>query len=95
MLAREATQNATLKMQRTFRVSTFICTGLSGFAPFAHGIRILGLAQMWMQSGIGAYLLKGALLVAGALFYAVSLRLLRGLRWGGANWRGRRGCWRV
>lgn len=46
------------KRYRTFRVCTFICTGLSGFAPLAHGCVRFGFAQMMKQSGMPYYLLK-------------------------------------
>ncbi len=54
---------------RAFRVCAFVCTGLSGFAPLAHGIAIHGWALMWKQSGMPYYVLEGGLLVLGALFY--------------------------
>lgn len=55
---------------RAFRVCAFVCTGLSGFAPLANGLILHGWEQMWRQSGMPYYLLEGALLVLGALFYA-------------------------
>ncbi|KAF8242571.1 hemolysin-III channel protein Izh2 [Wilcoxina mikolae CBS 423.85] len=58
---------------RTFRLSTFICTGLSALAPITHGIKIFGLQQMSKQSGLPYYLFEGLLLVIGAFFYKARL----------------------
>ncbi|KAF8242785.1 Hly-III related protein [Wilcoxina mikolae CBS 423.85] len=58
---------------RTVRVCSFVGTGLSGFAPLAHGIRLFGWTQMWRMSGMPYYLLEGALLILGALFYAARI----------------------
>ncbi|CAG8226752.1 unnamed protein product [Penicillium salamii] len=55
---------------RTFRVCAFVATGLSGFAPLAHGIKIFGFSQMAKQSGMPYYLVEGILLVLGAVVYA-------------------------
>lgn len=57
---------------RTFRVCTFVGTGLSGFAPLIHGISVFGFAKMMVQSGMPYYLGEGGLLILGALFYTVS-----------------------
>ncbi|KAF8249207.1 hemolysin-III family protein [Wilcoxina mikolae CBS 423.85] len=57
---------------RTFRLSTFILTGLSAVAPITHGIKIFGWKQMNRQSGLPYYLLEGVLLLIGAFFYNVS-----------------------
>ncbi|KAL2258021.1 hypothetical protein VTK26DRAFT_8837 [Humicola hyalothermophila] len=54
---------------RTFRVMTFVTTGLTGFAPIAHGIQMFGFDQMVKQSGIAFYLAEGGLLALGALVY--------------------------
>ncbi|KAF8535796.1 hemolysin-III related-domain-containing protein [Trichophaea hybrida] len=54
---------------RTFRLSTFILTGLSALAPITHGIKIFGLQQMNRQSGLPYYLLEGVILLIGAFFY--------------------------
>ncbi len=48
-------------------------TGLSGFAPLAHGIQQFGFVQMIRQSGLPYYLGEGVLLGLGAVVYAVSL----------------------
>ncbi len=55
---------------RTFRVITFVFTGLSGFAPLLHGIQWFGLKQMNKQSGLPYYLVEGQLLFMGAFPYA-------------------------
>ena len=55
---------------RIFRVSTLVLTGLSGFAPLIHGLKLFGLAQMIKQSGMPYYLLEGLLFILGAIFYA-------------------------
>ncbi|KAB8226990.1 hemolysin III family protein [Aspergillus alliaceus] len=57
---------------RTFRVCVFVGTGLSGFVPLIHGIKLFGFAQMLKHSGI-AYYLEGLLLILGALFYALRI----------------------
>lgn len=57
---------------RTFRVLTFVVTGLTGFAPLAHGIQMFGFGQMVKQSGLPYYLGEGGLLVLGAFIYVVS-----------------------
>jgi adiponectin receptor len=61
---------------RTFRVCTFVGTGLSGLAPLIHGIKIFGFSQMEKQSGIAYYLGEGLLLILGALFYTVSIKIM-------------------
>ncbi|KAK6529720.1 hypothetical protein TWF281_008883 [Arthrobotrys megalospora] len=58
---------------RTFRALTFVCTGLSGFAPLAHGIKLFGFEQMMKQSGMPYYMLEGLLLIIGASFYATRI----------------------
>ncbi len=56
---------------RTFRVLTFVGTGLSGLAPLGHGIYMFGFSQMLKQSGLPYYLAEGALFCLGAFLYAV------------------------
>ncbi|KAI1505140.1 hemolysin-III related-domain-containing protein [Biscogniauxia marginata] len=56
---------------RTFRLLTFVCTGLSGLAPVAHGIHMFGFAQMARQSGLPYYLAEGGLFLLGAVTYAL------------------------
>ncbi|RAL07704.1 hemolysin III family protein [Aspergillus homomorphus CBS 101889] len=55
---------------RLFRALTFVATGLSGFAPLIHGIKLFGISQMMIQSGMPYYLIEGAFLLTGALIYA-------------------------
>jgi adiponectin receptor len=64
---------------RTFRVCAFVATGLSGFVPLAHGIKIYGFVQMQKQSGMPYYLGEGFLLILGAIFYTVSIETLNTL----------------
>ncbi|CAG8028614.1 unnamed protein product [Penicillium olsonii] len=58
---------------RTFRTCAFVATGLSGFAPMAHGIKIFGFSQMVKQSGMPYYLVEGALLILGSVIYATRI----------------------
>lgn len=58
---------------RVFRTLVFIGMGLSGFAPLFHGIKMFGWLQMIKQSGMFYYLIEGAILLLGALFYIVSV----------------------
>ncbi|KAI5863798.1 mPR-like GPCR protein [Durotheca rogersii] len=55
---------------RILRLLTFVCTGLSGLAPIAHGISMFGFSQMAKQSGLVYYLVEGALFSTGAIVYA-------------------------
>ncbi|KAJ5873663.1 mPR-like GPCR protein [Penicillium subrubescens] len=54
---------------REFRALTFVTTGLSGFAPLIHGIKMFGVSQMMKQSGLPYYLIEGGLLLSGAWIY--------------------------
>ncbi|KAI1327716.1 mPR-like GPCR protein [Xylariaceae sp. FL0255] len=54
---------------RTFRVLTFVATGLSGFVPLAHGVYLFGIPQMMKQSDMPYYLVEGLFLILGALVY--------------------------
>lgn len=60
---------------RAFRALTFVATGLSGFAPLLHGIKMFGISQMMKQSGMPYYLIEGGFLLLGALIYVVRLRI--------------------
>ena len=62
---------------RVFRAVTFVVTGLSGFAPLIHGIKMFGISQMMKQSGMPYYLIEGGFLLLGALIYTVSLYISR------------------
>ncbi|KAL7923828.1 mPR-like GPCR protein [Trichoderma austrokoningii] len=58
------------KKFRVFRTLAFVGTGLSGFAPLIHGIKMFGWSQMMKQSGMPYYLAEAWFLLAGALIYA-------------------------
>lgn len=62
------------KKFRVFRALAFVGTGLSGFAPLIHGIKMFGWSQMMKQSGMPYYLAEAGFLLAGALIYVVSLQ---------------------
>ena len=57
---------------RTFRVSMFVATGLSGVAPLVHGLNMFGMSQM-MRKALPHTLAKAACLLSGTSFYVVSL----------------------
>lgn len=57
---------------RLLRLSTFIATGLSAFAPIAHAASIFPYEQLDQQAGLRFYYLEGLVIVMGVLFYAVS-----------------------
>lgn len=59
---------------RAFRALTFVATGLSGFAPLLHGVKMFGVSQMMKQSGMPYYLIEGGFLLSGALIYVVRLK---------------------
>lgn len=54
---------------RPFRTIAFVLTGLSGFAPVAHGLLRHGWNEMWLRSGMPFWFLEGLLYVTGAFFY--------------------------
>ncbi|KAM0263407.1 hypothetical protein ACHAQJ_001263 [Trichoderma viride] len=58
------------KKFRVFRALAFVGTGLSGFAPLIHGVKMFGFSQMMKQSGMPYYLIEGGFLLLGALIYA-------------------------
>ncbi|UKZ85975.1 uncharacterized protein TrAFT101_001814 [Trichoderma asperellum] len=57
------------KKFRVFRALAFVGTGLSGFAPLIHGIKMFGWSQMMKQSGMPYYLAEAGCLLLGALIY--------------------------
>lgn len=57
---------------RSLRLSAFVGTGLSGFAPIAHGIARFGYAEFDRQSGMRYYLVEGVIFSAAAVCYGVS-----------------------
>ncbi|OCK79520.1 HlyIII-domain-containing protein [Lepidopterella palustris CBS 459.81] len=65
---------------RSTRTTTFILTGLSGFAPIAHGLYIYGWEQMWEHSGMPFWFAEGACYGIGAWFFAS--RVPEKWRWG-------------
>ncbi|KAA8900208.1 mPR-like GPCR protein [Sphaerosporella brunnea] len=54
---------------RSFRLLTFVTTGLSAFAPIAHGLKLFGWEEMFKQSGLPYYLFEGLLICIGAYCY--------------------------
>ncbi|CAE7215443.1 hypothetical protein P3342_012869 [Pyrenophora teres f. teres] len=56
---------------RSLRLSTFVATGFSAFAPIIHGATIFSYSQMDQQSGLRYYYLEGVLVLAGVAFYAM------------------------
>jgi adiponectin receptor len=59
---------------RVFRALAFVGTGLSGFAPLIHGLKMFGWSQMVKQSGMPYYLAEAGFLLSGALIYVVSFK---------------------
>ena len=58
---------------RTFRLLSFIGTGLSAFAPIAHGVALFGFDGL-SKRGVPYYLAEGALMIVGSLFYEVRIK---------------------
>lgn len=54
------------------RLSTFVGTGLSAFAPIMHAVAIFPYAQLDKQSGLRYYLIEGVFMAIGATLYGVS-----------------------
>lgn len=61
---------------RLFRALMFVAIGMSGVAPFIHGLHIFGLSQM-MRRVLPYTLAKAGFLLCGTFFYAVSLPILQ------------------
>lgn len=57
---------------RTFRLLTFVCTGLSGIAPLAHGLEMFGFTKMVHQAGLPYFLAAGSLFLVSCVIYGVS-----------------------
>ncbi|KAJ5254262.1 hypothetical protein N7524_011442 [Penicillium chrysogenum] len=55
---------------RLLRLSTFVATGLSAFAPIIHAASIFPYQQLDQQAGLRYYYLEGLIIVMGVLFYA-------------------------
>lgn len=56
---------------KTLRLSTFVATGLSAFAPIVHAASIFPYAQLDKQAGLRYYYVEGLLILFGVVFYAV------------------------
>lgn len=59
------------RQYRLFRLSLFILTGLSAFAPIVDASRIFPLEQLNKQSGLPFYYVEGTLVLIGALVYGM------------------------
>lgn len=57
------------RQYRLFRLSVFILTGLSAFAPIIHASRLFPLEQLNKQSGLPYYYAEGGIILLGALIY--------------------------
>lgn len=55
---------------RSFRLASFICTGLSAFAPIGHACVLWGESYLW-KIGVQYYLLEGLFLIIGCYFWEV------------------------
>ncbi|GIK06178.1 hypothetical protein Aspvir_001822 [Aspergillus viridinutans] len=53
---------------RSFRLGSFICTGLSAFAPIGHACVLWGVSYLW-KIGVQYYLLEGLFLIIGCYFW--------------------------
>ncbi|CAI7606741.1 unnamed protein product [Penicillium palitans] len=71
---------------RLLRLSTFVATGLSAFAPIIHAASIFPYKQLDQQAGLRYYYLEGLVIVIGVLFYAVRLLFQNGLMQDEADW---------
>ncbi|KAJ6178219.1 hypothetical protein N7519_008680 [Penicillium mononematosum] len=58
---------------RLLRLSTFVATGLSAFAPIIHAASIFPYQQLDQQAGLRYYYLEGLVIVIGVLFYAYAV----------------------
>jgi len=61
------------RQYRLFRLSVFILTGLSAFAPIIHASRLFPLEQLNKQSGLPYYYAEGGLILCGALIYGMRI----------------------
>ncbi|KAF2102837.1 HlyIII-domain-containing protein [Rhizodiscina lignyota] len=57
---------------RLIRLAAFVATGLSGFVPVIHAIRIHDPERLW-KSGLAHYYSEGALFIFGAFLYGTHL----------------------
>ncbi|KAJ5806781.1 hypothetical protein N7474_010373 [Penicillium riverlandense] len=60
------------KEWRILRLSTFVATGLSAFAPITHASSLFPYEQLDQQAGLRYYYLEGLVLIIGVLFYATN-----------------------
>jgi len=58
---------------KTLRLSAFVATGFSAFAPIIHGALLFPYSQFDKQTGLRYYFLEGVLIMMGVWFYAVRL----------------------
>ncbi|KAJ5578550.1 uncharacterized protein N7459_007514 [Penicillium hispanicum] len=58
------------KEWRILRLSTFVATGFSAFAPIIHAACIFPYEQLDQQAGLRYYYLEGLVIIIGVLFYA-------------------------
>ncbi|KAF9891381.1 hypothetical protein FE257_004237 [Aspergillus nanangensis] len=58
------------KKWRILRLSTFVATGFSAFAPIIHGSLIFPYEQLDRQAGLRYYYAEGVVLLLGVFFYA-------------------------
>jgi predicted membrane channel-forming protein YqfA (hemolysin III family) len=65
---------------KTLRLSAFVATGFSAFAPIAHGALLFPYGQFDQQTGLRWYYLEGVLIMMGVWFYAVSYYVHRDIR---------------
>ncbi|KAL4889832.1 hemolysin-III channel protein Izh2 [Aspergillus ambiguus] len=58
------------KQWRSLRLSMFVATGFSAFAPIIHASLIFPYTQLDQQAGLRYYYLEGLVMLAGVFFYA-------------------------
>ncbi|KAF2179929.1 HlyIII-domain-containing protein [Zopfia rhizophila CBS 207.26] len=58
------------KKWRTLRLSAFVATGLSAFAPIIHAASMFLYEQLDKQAGLRYYYLEGLAILIGVVFYA-------------------------
>ena len=58
---------------RTFRLLSFIGTGLSALAPITPGVVLFGFAGL-SKRGVPYYLVEGAFMIVGSFFYEVRIK---------------------
>lgn len=55
------------------RLSAFVATGFSAFAPIIHAVTIFPYDQLMQLTGLAYYLMEGLAVITGVAFYAVSV----------------------